>query len=442
VRSSKDLPQAIEAKGGSQFGQYAVIGKTESPFEDKDWRRWHTLRFPSSQSDGRRAQSMKTVESFLTAFVRGESPPWPVASDEFVADFLTRSAYHGMQSLVHDRLWRQPDGAQGWPTIVLQACRSAATGQAMWELRHLERLNRVLAQLGKVGVQPVLFKGTALAYGLYPEGVLRTRGDTDLIIPPESRSVVHKALQDINFELGSGVSGDHISYQSSYTWVQVTGGYHTLDIHWRINNSELLSRLFTYEELLAHARPLPKLGPRALAAGPVHALLLACMHRATHKQNPYYVDGVAYYSGDRLIWLYDIHLLLGGLTPAEIDDFVHLARAKGLRAVCLEGIERAQTCFHTLVPPEMLAGLGAPGPAEPPARYLSGGLWLQKWMDFQALGSARNRIRYARELLFPPAAYMRQKYSNAGPGGLGWLYLRRAAGGLSKNLRSRKDVHH
>ena len=132
-------------------------------------------------------------------------------------------------------------------------------------------------------------------------------------------------------------------------------------MHWRINNSELLSRLFTYEELLAHARPQPKLGPHALAAGPVHALLLACMHRATHKQNPYYVDGMAYYSGDRLIWLYDIHLLLGVLTPAEIDYFIRLASIKGLRAVCLEGIERAQNSFHSSVPPDLFAALGAAG---------------------------------------------------------------------------------
>ena len=324
---------------------------------------------------------------------------------------------------------------------VLQECRAVALAQAMWELRHRERVNLVLTALANVGVRPVLFKGTALAYGLYSDAASRARGDTDFIIPPGSRAVVHQVLQTNGFEPGVAVSGDHISYQASYTWAQGDEGEHTLDVHWRINNSELLSRLFTYEELLAHARPLPNLGPHALAAGPVHALLLACMHRATHKQNPYYVDGVAHYSGDRLIWLYDIHLLLGVLTPAEIDDFVCLARAKGLRAVCLEGIERAKTSFYTSVPPGLLAILGEPGLVEPPVRYLSGGLWLQKWMDFQALGSGRNRIRYARELLFPPADYMRKKYPNAGLGGLGWSYLRRAAGGLSKSLRGREDEH-
>ena len=145
--------------------------------------------------------------------------------------------------------------------------------------------------------------------------------------------------------------------------------------------------------------------------------------------------GIAYYGGDRLIWLYDIHLLLGVLTADEIDEFVRVARVKGLCAVCLEGIERALICFHTAVPPGVLAALHVPGSAELPARYLNGGPLRQKWMDFQALGSARNRISYARELLFPSARYMRHKYPLAAQTALGWLYLRRAAGGLSKYLR-------
>ena len=37
--------------------------------------------------------------------------------------------------------------------------------------------------LAAAGVEPVLIKGTALAYSLYPDAGLRTRADTDLIIP-------------------------------------------------------------------------------------------------------------------------------------------------------------------------------------------------------------------------------------------------------------------
>jgi hypothetical protein len=108
-----------------------------------------------------------------------------------------------------------------------------------------------------------------------------------------------------------------------------------------------LSRLFSYEELRQAALPLPGLSPHTLGAGKVHALLIACMHRAGHKQAPYFVDGVAHYSGDRLIWLYDIHLLAQALSPAQWNEFLRLARQKGLRAVCLEGIEQTRSRFAT-----------------------------------------------------------------------------------------------
>ena len=41
----------------------------------------------------------------------------------------------------------------------------------MWEMRHHDLLKQVLAKLAKMGVRPLLFKGTALAYSLYPESL-------------------------------------------------------------------------------------------------------------------------------------------------------------------------------------------------------------------------------------------------------------------------------
>lgn len=305
----------------------------------------------------------------------------------------------------------------------------------MWELRHQALLTDVLANLNRVGITPVLFKGTALAYSLYPEPAWRTRGDTDFIIPPHSLSLVHEVLGALGFVPDLAVSGEVISYQASYTWARPGQGEHTLDVHWRINNSEVLAQLFSYEELRAQARPLPALAPHAYGAGPVHALLLACMHRATHRHNPYYVDGVAHYEADRLIWLYDIHLLLGAFTAADVEAFVAAAREKGLCAVCREAIERTVECFHTALPAGLMDALVVTGPQERPARYLTAGLLQQKWMDFVALGSTRRRLQFLRELLFPSASYMRAKFPDHAHGWLGWLYLVRAVRGLSNRMR-------
>jgi hypothetical protein len=307
----------------------------------------------------------------------------------------------------------------------------------MWELRHRALLRETFSKLAAAGIRPVLFKGTALAYTLYPEGTLRSRGDTDFIIPPRTQTLVADTLSALGFERGNAVSGESISYQESFTRTEPAGDAHTLDVHWRINNSELLSRLFSHAELLQHAQAVPALGPDALAAGKVHALLLACMHRATHKHNPYYVDGVAYYSGDRLIWLYDIHLLSDSFSQQDWDELVQMAQEKGLCATCLEGLTRARTAFHTALPGSVIDVLGRAGQTEIVARYFASGPLRQQWMDFCAIRGIVPKLRFLAETLFPAADYMRQKYPEGG--WLPWLYLRRAAGGVLKRLQ--RAVH-
>jgi len=370
----------------------------------------------------------KPIDSLICAVLRGESPSWPDATHE---TFLRRSDYHGVSALLNEQLYRR----ENWPADLREAIHDRAIGQAVWELRHQQVLTRVHAALADAGVQPVLIKGTALAYALYPDPVLRVRGDTDMLIPLTERKRVHDVFTSLGFERDMGVSGEFISYEANYAFTTADTGTHNIDLHWRINNSELLSRLFSYEELLERAIRLPKLCPHALGVSPVYALLVASMHRATHKQNPYYVDGVAYYSADRLIWLYDVHLLAESLSSTQWHDVVRLAREKGLCTACLEGIERAQACFHTRCPDFVLAGLAGSGVKERPATYLNASKLRQQWMDFLALDGFSSQLRFLRELLFPSTAYMRTKYPQAQPGWLPAFYVRRAFDGLLKRIK-------
>jgi len=368
----------------------------------------------------------------ICAVLRGEGPPWPEPEGGGrVNAFLRRSDYHGVAALLHKQLYR----LESWPTSLRQAIHDRAIAEAKWELRHQHVLTRVHAALADIGVQPLLFKGTALAYSLYPAPMLRARGDTDMIIPSSERRRVHDVLTTLGFALGTGVSGEFISYQASYSLSTAETGTHRIDLHWKINNSELLSRLFSFDELIEQAVPLSNLCPGALGVSPAYALLLACMHRAAHTHYPYYVDGVAYYGGDRLIWLYDIHLLITSLSPTQWHEVVRLAKDKGLCATCLDGIERSRACFHTRCPDFVLAGLAGSGAKERAAIYLNANKLRQQWMDFRALETMSSQLRFLQELVFPPAAYMRTKYPHAGRGSLPMLYTRRAVGGLVKRLK-------
>src|SRR5262249_40588223 len=152
---------------------------------------------------------------------------------------------------------------------------------------------------------------------------------TDIIVRSSERKRVHDVFtSSLGFTLQMGIAGEFVSYQASYVSSEKNGDRHSIDLHWRINNSELLSSLFSYDELLEHTMSLCKLCPGALGVNPVYALLIACMHRDTHKQNPYYVANLAHYSADRLIWVYDIHLLTQSFSITQWQDLMRLAKDK------------------------------------------------------------------------------------------------------------------
>jgi hypothetical protein len=147
---------------------------------------------------------------------------------------------------------------------------------------------------------------------------------------------------------------------------------------------------------------------------------------------------VAYYGGNRLIWLYDIHLLARSFTPIHWQELASAATEKGLCATTLDGIERATACFFTTCPDYVRLALSKAG--EPAAIYLGASALRQLWFDFLAIDAPIDRLRFARQLVFPPAAYMREKYVEASPSWLPLLYARRAAAGFIKRLGRDRQV--
>jgi hypothetical protein len=373
---------------------------------------------------------VQVADDLICAVLQGKRPAWPEPADQPAIELLMeRAEFHGAAALVNHEMAQTPS----WPKALREALHTRSIQQAMWELRHQVVLAQALEALHESGVQPILMKGTALAYSLYPNPALRARGDTDLIIPAEAKDSVHAALLALGFERNLDAGGDYVSYQANYTRHLAEGGAHTLDVHWMVNNSEVLSGLFTYEELRQEAVRLPALSDHAWGTSRMHSLLIACMHRATHKHNPYYVDGVAHRNPDRIVWFADIRLLCDHLTEPEWRNVVSAAADKGLRAVTLEALETTHAQLGGSAPgfvKEVLAGAGA---GELASNYLFASSLRQQWMDFQALAGIRRKLRLIRELLFPPEAYMRAKFG-PGAGSLAWLYFRRASSGLLRRL--------
>ena len=379
------------------------------------------------------------AENIICAVLRREPAAWDFGDDRVAIEQLLRAGrYHGVLPLLHHE-FRRGGGFTHWPEAIRETCRDAALVQAMHELVQGRELTRVLDKLAAVGATALVLKGTALALSHYPNAATRPRGDTDLLIPPSTRNVAARTLEGLGYQHTGGLEGEFVSYQGTWSLTDGLGIAHRLDVHWRISNSQILAKLLEYDELAARAEALPPLGANARALRAVDALLFACIHRAGHAHAPYYVDGVPHPGIDRLIWLYDIHLLVSNMSETQLDEFAELAASKKVKAICLAALVRTHQCLGTAIPARINEGLASTGPAEESAHYLSGGRLRQMFGDCMALERWSDRGRWVLETAFPPGAYMRNKYPNTAMGWLPLLYARRGFDGMARLLFARDD---
>ena len=370
----------------------------------------------------------------LCAWLRGEAAAWPTAGDGDVEQFLFESRYHGVMALLYQQVIYFGE-KNICPRLVRETLKCATARATAQELIRRRAVEEVLAGLAERHIVPLLLKGTPLAYTIYPTAPLRSRSDTDLLIQKKDFQAASEAFERLGYEPANAVTGEFVSSQLSYSKHDDYGVSHSFDLHWRISNSYVFSETFSFDELWASSIAIAALGSHARGLGAEHALLLACMHRLTHRQAPYYVDGVAYYDSDRLIWLYDIHLLARAMTPNQWQRVIEVALEKGLQEICLDGLQAAANSLGSGVPAEVTRRLSLRGSQRikavasfnvSPWRWELKGIWASR--------SWRAGLKMLAEHLYPPSFYMLSKYRLTNRKLLPFYYLRRAVEGIWKRL--------
>lgn len=352
----------------------------------------------------------------LRALLRGEPAAWPVeAGSDDTARLLESIQQHGIGPLVYSRL-----AGDSWP--IHAALRDGAIRAAVIESLRLADLRALLTELARRGIRTIIIKGTALAYDLYDAPELRPRGDTDLLIAEADVDALRRLMVDLEYE-SPLTSGDSLAVrQQSF----IRSG-HVYDVHWDVSNSPVVRDALPFDELISRAIAVPRIAPTALAPSHVDALLLACIHRVAH-----------HHDNERLIWLYDIHLLRESMSPDEHERFWQMAAERRIVAICERSIELADAWFakspHDRAS-DWLIGDDV-SRDEPSAAFLDrnrrGASILSA--DLKALGW-RSRIRRLRELALPPAAFMRQSFPSAPAMALPALYVWRGVRGVGRLFR-------
>src|SRR5581483_5776155 len=118
------------------------------------------------------------------------------------------------------------------------------------------------------------------------------------------------------YERPAEVDGELSTGQFHFIRDDRHGVEHALDVHWRVSNVRAFADVLSYDEMARDAVPLASLGDRAWGPCPVHALLLASVHRVAHHADT-----------DHLLWLFDAWLVAREFTARERKAFDALVSA-------------------------------------------------------------------------------------------------------------------
>jgi hypothetical protein len=366
----------------------------------------------------------------LAAVLRDETLPLGGLAPDPAA-FVRACEDDDLTCLVYDVV-RKRHGASDWVRTVRGALAAEARAHAAEALLRRRELMTVLETLAASRVQSIVIKGMALAYSFYAEPAARRCRDTDLLVRRDEVTVVQRALARLGYAPAHQCDGELLFYQVALKKTDAFGLVHTLDVHWKVSTQSLFAGLLTFDEIAAAAMRLPALGAHARGAGPLHALLLACVHPIMHHRRAH-----------SLVWVYDVHLLASRLSASQFDRFADLALEKGVAAVCADQLMLAARLIGTRLPGGVLRKLDAAGTSEASAAYLQPNRhWLNELVwNLQGLSSWRDRLRLLREIAFPGTRYVLQTYRIASPVGavlLPALYLHRLAAGGWKVITGRK----
>jgi len=365
------------------------------------------------------------LESWAASAMVDTSGPFPLgASAISVEQFLAFTEFHGITALLWARAGTTLDAAPGRRDVI-DAMGPTIRWHVARELALQYELGQVLETARARGPSPLVLKGTALAYSLYPEPSVRERHDTDLLVSPDDKGMMVELLESLGY-VGDLIAGEHwATSERSFTKPIGPGIASRIDLHWRLSNSPMFWRpQLDWSCLKGRAQHLKALSDAAYCPTRFVLLLHACIHRAGHARAPMTLNGHAYVASSRLIWLYDIHLLASAFDDAAWADFLELANGAQVREICRVALSESTVKFQTQIPPgvvDVLAG----GPPEHSVSHIRSSEWRVKILEFRALPSLKARSGWLREHLVPRREYMQARFGGGRRRSLVALHMKR-----------------
>jgi len=321
-----------------------------------------------------------------------------VRSSDAIANYkgkeiLRSLRYHGITELSYKQFENKPK--------LHNALDALAKESIAVEMARAVEIEQFLKILHSSNIDFLVFKGTALAYFLYRNAWQRPRSDTDILIDRDDLNEVLELFSELGYEQSVSISGKYVSYQTTVTKKVSHQFTHRIDIHWKINNRQILSNCYNLDELLENSMSCSILNHEMFIPSNIDSLILACIHRVGHHSDK-----------ERIIWIYDIHLLAESLSHEQWAMLIAKARNKNISRIIFDGISTSNALLDTKLDTGIYQALKKSlKTKESSAIFLDRDLGETQifWKDLMFLPKWSQRLTLIKEHLIPDRKYLAAK---------------------------------
>lgn len=365
------------------------------------------------------AESSQQLRNWIGSVINGQCAK-PIAFDD-ISQVVGSANIEGVAPLLYNSLKHLVPGSTLSQQLQYDFRQDTARAMLLQEERQ-----RVLQQLEPDN--PLILKGEALAYACYEHYRDRPMVDLDLLIDANLTNKIEEQLIEAEYQITNSIGGNIVMPQKSYSKKLTNGVVSVVDVHTELFNRPALQGSLSYQDLSATAQR--GVHPSGIIPRTAHLLLHATLHLLAH-----------HFNSRRLIWLYDIKLLLDRLDENESQAIISVCRRQKITALVLEAIDASSQVFPR-DRSDLVATLRDLAVKQNAPHFTDGlqnkhnqsSILLQDW---KSLRGGRQRVAWLRQHLAPPPGYMRQKYKLSGIWLLPFFYLWRIIRGSVKLIASK-----
>ena len=215
--------------------------------------------------------------------------------------------------------------------------RSSYRASSLLNLWYSAELERVLETIRAAQIRVMVLKGADIATTLYPRPGLRYFDDVDLMVQAHDLAATVAILESLGYSYHQEYHFEAASkLRTGFVYVkEIAAGYLMFEVHTSPHPNNL-GIAFDVARVWERARPITVAGRRVDGMGLEDLFIYLCWHYRSH-------------AFDRLIWLYDIALML----CADQLDWSYarqLARQQGLLATAYYSVRWCQQLFNITIP--------------------------------------------------------------------------------------------